>query len=110
ANCLEHRDAARLAALKVLYLHAASTAMGWAYGTSQALYGRQVRHVVALHVGAFTAAMTDAYLTDLEKQGATFISLDEALSDPVYASASQPNPLARGHTRIPALPSLKGLC
>jgi hypothetical protein len=37
-----------------------------------------------LHIGAFDAIMIDDLLATYEKNGVRFVTLDEALADPVY--------------------------
>ena len=55
---------------------------------ARALLGRDVAHILLLHSNLMTADNLDRLLTTLEVLGAHFVSLDEALTDPVYA---QPN-------------------
>lgn len=51
--------------------------------------GRDVKHVLLLHANTLNADHLDAALTALENTGAVFITLDEALADPVYALDDQ---------------------
>ncbi|MCP4916734.1 MAG: polysaccharide deacetylase family protein [Proteobacteria bacterium] len=51
--------------------------------------GRDVKHVLLLHANTLNADHLDAALTALENSGAVFITLEEALSDPVYALDDQ---------------------
>lgn len=51
---------------------------------SQALFKRQIAHVLLLHMGAFDAEMVDELLTTYEKEGVKFIPLSQALKDTVY--------------------------
>jgi peptidoglycan/xylan/chitin deacetylase (PgdA/CDA1 family) len=48
------------------------------------LFGRDIPHVLLLHVSAFNAVMLDTILKDFRANGATFITLDEAFTDPIY--------------------------
>jgi peptidoglycan/xylan/chitin deacetylase (PgdA/CDA1 family) len=54
--------------------------------------GREVRHVVLLHVNHLNADLIDELLATLEKRGYSFTSLEEALRDPAYA---RPEPTTR---------------
>ena len=46
--------------------------------------GRDVDHILLLHASTLVADNLDAVLSALEAQGFEFISLEEALRDPVY--------------------------
>lgn len=47
--------------------------------------GRQVKHILLLHANAPAADYLDELLAALEKEGLTFISLEEAMKDPAYS-------------------------
>ncbi len=51
----------------------------------RALVGREVRHVLLLHVGVADADAMDALLTAYEREGVVWIDLRSALADPFYA-------------------------
>jgi peptidoglycan/xylan/chitin deacetylase (PgdA/CDA1 family) len=57
---------------------------------TESLTDREFHHPIAqvalMHVNALNANMLDAVLTEFERQGYTFISLDKALADPAYAT------------------------
>lgn len=50
------------------------------------LYDRDIKHLLLIHINAFTAEMLDKLLTTYELHGVKFISLEEALSDSAYDS------------------------
>lgn len=52
---------------------------------SSALFGRQIPHILLLHIGVFDAIQVDALLTQYENEGVEFIPLSEALKDPIYS-------------------------
>lgn len=56
------------------------------FSTAQAhqLFGRDINHVLLLHIGTFDSKMLDRLLSTFEKQGVQFISLSEAESDSAY--------------------------
>jgi peptidoglycan-N-acetylglucosamine deacetylase len=56
----------------------------WAEEVAQLILDRPMRQILLLHVGAFDARMVDALLTTFEKADASFVSLEDALRDPVY--------------------------
>ena len=51
---------------------------------SQKIFGRQIPHVLLLHLSAVTPHMLDSLLGEYEKRGAEFIGLETALKDPIY--------------------------
>ncbi len=85
ARCLAKGDSKAIDALKEDYLDHAAFELRWADAASRELFGRPVKQILLLHVGAFDAEMMDALLSTYEKNGARWVSLDEALGDPVYA-------------------------
>lgn len=48
--------------------------------------GREVAQILLLHVNDVTASHLSEVLAALEREGARFVSLDEAMSDPLYAA------------------------
>ena len=51
---------------------------------AQLSQGREVKHILLIHANSLNADHLDAALTALEATGAEFITLEEALADPVY--------------------------
>ena len=49
------------------------------------LIGRPIKHILLLHANRLNAAFLDDLLTEITACGYRFISLNEALSDPVYS-------------------------
>jgi peptidoglycan/xylan/chitin deacetylase (PgdA/CDA1 family) len=85
ARCLQSGDARSIEHLKRSYLRAAITHAEWAAAAARQLYGRPIKHVLLLHVGAFDAEVLDELLSRYEKRGVKLIPLEEALADPIYA-------------------------
>ncbi len=50
------------------------------------LFGRPIAHVLVLHANTLNADRFDALAAMLKQRGYRFVSLDEALTDPAYAS------------------------
>ena len=48
------------------------------------IFGRDVKHIMLMHLASINVEMLDQILTQLETQGARFVTLEEAMSDPVY--------------------------
>jgi peptidoglycan/xylan/chitin deacetylase (PgdA/CDA1 family) len=85
ARCLDKRDERAIAALKRSYLEDASALLHWSDDAARALVGRPIAHVLLLHIGVFDALVLGDLLALYEKEGVRFISLDEAMADPIYA-------------------------
>ncbi len=83
-RCLDHQDAAGASALSLSYLGYARANLSWTLATTDALLKRPLTHVLLLHANVATARNLDALLTMYEQQGAEFVTLGEALADPVY--------------------------
>ena len=48
------------------------------------VYGHDINHVLLLHLGAFSSTILPDALDLMQKKGFTFVTLEEAESDPVY--------------------------
>jgi peptidoglycan/xylan/chitin deacetylase (PgdA/CDA1 family) len=89
-RCLRRGDAEAIAALEATFFDTAVSQLRWADDTLRRLVGRSVPHVLLLHAGAFDAHVLARLLTEYEKAGVRWISLDEALADPVYQREPDP--------------------
>jgi peptidoglycan/xylan/chitin deacetylase (PgdA/CDA1 family) len=86
ARCLARHDEGAVAALEKSYVADARLFIRWADAAARALFGRPIAQILLLHIGAFDARVVDALLTEYEKLGVRFVSLEQALADPVYAT------------------------
>jgi peptidoglycan/xylan/chitin deacetylase (PgdA/CDA1 family) len=84
ARCSGTEDLKGIEELRTLYRNAAREALLDADKTAHALFGRRIRQVVLIHAEAFTAEMIEPLLQEYEALGVRFVSLDDALADPVY--------------------------
>ena len=66
------------------YLDTADTYIGVYRELAHRLYGRDVPYVLLMHAGAFDARMLPELLALFRKRGFTFVSLEQAMADPVY--------------------------
>jgi peptidoglycan-N-acetylglucosamine deacetylase len=78
-------DPAARRALGERYVQHLAAAVAHFDRLSKEALGRSIPHVLLLHVNALAADHLGEALDALRGQGATFISLDEALADPAYA-------------------------
>ena len=83
-SCIDNHSKKDLKTLKKLFLTHASQALIRAKNESLKLFHRPAKQILLIHFGAFDAIMLDKLLTLYEKSGVKFISLDEALTDPMY--------------------------
>jgi peptidoglycan-N-acetylglucosamine deacetylase len=84
ARCAARRDDGAIAWLKHSFLEAAVSRLKWSQVVAEVTFGRQIRHVLLLHVGAFDAVMMNDLLDAYQKAGVTMIDLETAMADPVY--------------------------
>jgi peptidoglycan/xylan/chitin deacetylase (PgdA/CDA1 family) len=83
-RCSGKKDQKSLRWLEKSYLEHALNRLASAQHSSEKLFGRQIKHILLLHVGLFDSLMLDKLLSAYERQGVQFISLSEAASDPAY--------------------------
>lgn len=89
-RCMQKADEPAIAALRRSYLDQAAWALDWADAVARDITGRRAKHILLMHAGAFSALMLDEMLTLYETKGVRFISLDDALSDPIFAAELSP--------------------
>jgi peptidoglycan/xylan/chitin deacetylase (PgdA/CDA1 family) len=84
ARCAANHDEASIAKLHDSYLAVADQYYRVFRELSQLVYGRDVKYVLLMHVGAFDARILPELLALYRAKGVQFISLQDALSDPAY--------------------------
>ena len=84
-RCAEKNDTKGVEWLKESYLSEADAWITKGQRDARQLYGRDVKHVMLLHVGSLQILMLPRLLELLEKRGFELVTLEEAQSDPVYA-------------------------
>lgn len=85
ARCMAKHNQAAIDSLHASYLDAAGESIRVYREIAQKLYNRDVPYVLLLHVGAFDAHMLPDLITLFRSRGFTFVTLQQALSDPVYS-------------------------
>jgi peptidoglycan/xylan/chitin deacetylase (PgdA/CDA1 family) len=86
ARCVAKQDAHAIEWLKSSYLSTAKEDIALDRKLSMMLFGRDIRYVLILHIGALDSIMLPDLLELFRKQGFYFISLEEAQMDPAYQS------------------------
>jgi hypothetical protein len=84
ARCLTRGDRRALSLLSESYLESARAQLAWASAAAASVAGRAVPQVLLLHANVATMDNLDALLTEYERAGASFITLEQALRDPIY--------------------------
>jgi peptidoglycan-N-acetylglucosamine deacetylase len=84
ARCAARNDATSIASLKSSYLSIESSYLDLGRDLAKLVYGHDINHVLLLHLGAFTSTILPDALDLMRKKGFTFVTLEEAESDPVY--------------------------
>ncbi|MCA9711341.1 MAG: polysaccharide deacetylase family protein, partial [Myxococcales bacterium] len=90
ARCLEARSTQGVEALRRTYLQRAVRMLEWHRAAARMAFGRPIAHVLLLHAGAFTAEMLEELLGAYEARGVEWVTLQEALADPVYRDVPLP--------------------
>jgi peptidoglycan-N-acetylglucosamine deacetylase len=114
-RCLAKNDQDSIAWLKTHFLIAADNALSAGRIQAEAAFGRDIKHVFLLHIGAFDALMFPALLDMLKLKHFTLIALPEAASDPAFAAYGkvetpwggvlQQRALEAQHLALPSVPS-----
>jgi peptidoglycan-N-acetylglucosamine deacetylase len=112
ARCLARGDAAKAGEVRRGFLAAHVAELRYMREASRAIVGREIRHVLLLHLNAIDAEQMDALLSAYEAEGARWVDLRTALADPIYAmdpgvavkwGAAFPYLLAKGRgVKLPA--------
>jgi peptidoglycan/xylan/chitin deacetylase (PgdA/CDA1 family) len=86
ARCMAKQDAQAIDWLKSSYLSTATDDIALDRKLSAMLFGRDIKYVLLLHIGALDSMMLPELLDLFKKQGFDFVSLEEAEKDPAYQS------------------------
>lgn len=86
ARCLAKNDSKSIEQLKTMYVNSASEFLDLGPKLANIVYGRDIKHVLLLHVGGFETVMLPHLLEWLKQRGFKLVTLPEAESDPAYNS------------------------
>lgn len=84
-RCWSEHDAGQIGWLRVHMIESADLHLRMANVNARRLFGRDIPNIVLLHLGSFNAVMLEALLNHWRSRGVRFVSLDEAMADPVYS-------------------------
>ena len=79
-------DEALAVRVRDAYLELTMAAIDFAARTAPTIFGREIPQVLLLHANVLNADCLDRLLSDLEGRGYRFVSLEEAMKDPAYAT------------------------
>jgi peptidoglycan/xylan/chitin deacetylase (PgdA/CDA1 family) len=103
-RCAAKRDQAAIEQLEASYMKRAAESLTRSQQTARVLFGRDIDHIMLLHIGAFTALMLPDVLNLLDARGFRLITLEEAAADAAYTS-DLPFPAGRSGTLFDQLMS-----
>ena len=84
ARCAAKHDGKAIASLHASYLRIASEYVEADRTMARAVFGREISHVLLLHLGAFSSEILPDVLTLLREKGFKLVTLEEAQSDSAY--------------------------
>jgi peptidoglycan-N-acetylglucosamine deacetylase len=86
-RCLAKGDKAGVSLLEQSYLTRAAASLAQGQDAARTLFGRDVPHVMLLHIGAFETLMLPRLLDLLQQRGVTLTTLEAAQADAAYAGS-----------------------
>src|SRR6185369_2911447 len=86
ARCVSRGDRNSIAWLRSSYLTTASQYLDLDRQMSALVFDRGISHVLLLHLGSFSASILPDLLDLLRRKGFKLVTLEEAQSDPAYAT------------------------
>jgi len=84
ARCVAKGDSTAIEWLKESYFATATQYISMEQQLATIVFHRQIKHVLLLHIAAFSSVMLPALLDELARRSAHFISLPEAEADAAY--------------------------
>jgi peptidoglycan-N-acetylglucosamine deacetylase len=84
ARCVAKGDKGAIVWLHSSYLETASQYLDLDRQMAKLVFGREINHVLLLHLGAFSSSILPDLLDLLRRKGFTLVTLETAQSDPAY--------------------------
>lgn len=85
SRCMEKEDATAIKQLRKLHQEYAVRNLRATLEASERFFGRQIKHVLLIHVGLATSLWFDDVIQAFGDEGVAWSSLQEVLRDPAYA-------------------------
>ena len=86
ARCSDKKDVNSIAWLRSSYLATAAAYLDAGRSMAKTVYGREISHVLLLHLGAYSPEILPPLFDLLAARGFQFVTLEEAQRDPAYQS------------------------
>jgi peptidoglycan/xylan/chitin deacetylase (PgdA/CDA1 family) len=86
ARCVAKQDTQAIEWLKSSYLETAKNDIALDRKLSVMLFGRDIKYVLLMHIGALDSILLPDLLDLFKKEGFDFVTLEEAEKDPAYQS------------------------
>ncbi len=83
-RCLDEENAGEISELREYFLSSLEEQIAYNANLAHTLFDRDVPHILLLHMRTFTAEMFQRIVLRLKALGVEFISVEEALEDPIY--------------------------
>ena len=84
ARCWQTKDEQSIAWLRESYRTAAREFIRFGVNNSRTVFGRDIHHVMLLHLGSFSAHILPDLFRILDEEGFEIVTLEEAQQDPAY--------------------------
>jgi peptidoglycan/xylan/chitin deacetylase (PgdA/CDA1 family) len=84
ARCWQMNDEESIAWLRDSYRTAAREFIRFGVANSRAVFGRDIHHVMLLHLGSFSSHILPDLFKILDEEGFEIVTLEEAQKDPAY--------------------------
>jgi len=84
ARCVATHDTKSIAWLRSSYLDIAKAYLRGNRQMADLVFGHPIKHVLLLHLGAFSSTILPDLFDLMKKEGFTFVTLEQAQSDPAY--------------------------
>jgi peptidoglycan-N-acetylglucosamine deacetylase len=91
-NARTQGDAEQMKKVSTEYLKFAGVKFDFCERVSNTLFGHSIKHILLLHANELNADNFDALVKIISDRGYHFVTLDEALTDPVYQFPDQYKP------------------
>ena len=109
ARCAEKKDSKSIAWLRSSYLEPAAAYLDGNRSMAKTVFGRDISHVLLLHLGAYSPEILPPLFDLLKARGFEVVTLEEAQRDPIYKIDPnfvnpQPGTLLEQHMDVKSLP------
>ena len=84
ARCMDKKDVKAIEWLKESYLNTAKEYFSLDQNLARQIFGRPIKHVLLMHIGAFDALMLPKLIEQMKADGFKFITIEEAETDKAY--------------------------